>query len=66
VFSVAAENPFLMTQLPLLAVMQGGVAEQSKDIAKHPLPARPGWFTDRTKKENHPVCVDSVAARNSS
>ena len=43
--------------IPLLASPQGGVAERSKNIAKHPLIARPGWFSDSDKKENHPGCV---------
>jgi len=42
---------------PLLASPQGGVAEQSQNIAKHPLIARPGWFSDENNKENHPGCV---------
>jgi hypothetical protein len=33
------------------------VAERIKNIAKHPLIARPGWFSDEDKKENHPGCV---------
>jgi hypothetical protein len=49
--------------IPLLASPQGGVAERLKNIAKHPLNARPGWFSDKNKKENHPGCVASVASR---
>jgi hypothetical protein len=33
------------------------VAERFKKAAKHPLFARPGWFSDENQKENHPVCV---------
>jgi hypothetical protein len=43
--------------IPLLASPQGGVAERLRNIAKHPQIARPGWFSDKNKKENHPGCV---------
>jgi hypothetical protein len=33
------------------------VAERSRNIAKHPLIAQPGWFSDENKKVNHPGCV---------
>src|SRR4030095_13899565 len=42
---------------PLLASPQGGEAERSRNIAKHPLIAKPGWFSDENKKVNHPGCV---------
>jgi hypothetical protein len=42
---------------PLLASPQGGVAKRSRNIAKHPLIAKPGWFSDENKKVNHPGCV---------
>src|SRR5919197_626303 len=35
---------------------EGWPSDQEK-IAKHPLLARPGWFSDGNKKENHPGCV---------
>src|SRR6476646_11299939 len=41
----------------LLASPQGGVAERLRNCAKHPLRARPGWFSDENNKENHPGCV---------
>src|SRR5437867_12760596 len=34
-----------------------GWPSDSENIAKHPLIARPGWFSDESKKENHPGCV---------
>src|SRR5437667_6235201 len=49
---------------PLLASPQGGVAERSKNIAKHPLIAKPGWFSDRNKRKTTPTASVSVASRN--
>jgi hypothetical protein len=40
---------------PLLASPQGGVAERSRDTAKHPLFARPGWFSDENKRYTTPA-----------
>ena len=34
-----------------------GWPSDSRNIAKHPLIARPGWFSDKNNKENHPGCV---------
>src|SRR5437867_2538243 len=34
-----------------------GWPSDSENIAKHPLIARRGWFSDESKKENHPGCV---------
>jgi hypothetical protein len=34
---------------PLLASPQGGVAERSRNVAKHPLIAKPGSFSDENK-----------------
>jgi hypothetical protein len=33
------------------------VAERSINIAKHPLIARPAWFSDKNNEENHPGSV---------
>src|SRR5262245_978923 len=33
--------------IPLLASPQGGVAARSKNVAKHPMNARTGWFSDQ-------------------
>src|SRR5256885_2018425 len=49
---------------PLLASPQGGVAERSKNIAKHPLIAKSGWFSDRNKRKTTPTASVSVASRN--
>src|SRR5439155_8246931 len=49
---------------PLLASPQGGVAERSKNIAKHPLIAKPGWFSDENKRKTTPSASASVASRN--
>jgi hypothetical protein len=35
---------------------EGGLSG-AKNIAKHLLIARPGWFSEENKKENHPGCV---------
>src|SRR5262245_28607413 len=48
---------------PLLASPQGGVAERSINIAKHPLNARPEWFSDATKRKTTPAASISVATR---
>src|SRR5256885_15814389 len=40
--------------IPLLASPQGGVAERVTNIAKLPLIARPGWFSDRKPKGKPP------------
>ena len=53
-------NEFGIQQIPLLAPQQGGVAEPSKKVAKHPLPRGRGGFpidTQTSQKENHLVCV---------
>src|SRR5438874_12378647 len=50
--------------MPLLASPKGGVAERSKMIAKPPLTARPGWFSDENKWKTTPAASASVAARN--
>jgi hypothetical protein len=39
------------------------VAERSRDTAKHPLFARPGWFSDENKRYTTPAPSDSVATR---
>src|SRR4029077_10580721 len=49
---------------PLLASPQGGVAERSKNIAKHPLIAKPGWFSDRNKRKTTPAASVLVASQN--
>src|SRR5690242_10532944 len=53
--------------IPLLALRQGGVAERSKNFAKHPLTARPGWFSElihRRSRKTTPAASASVASRN--
>src|SRR5262249_55402265 len=42
------------SEMPLLAQQQGGVAERSIKAAKHPLIARPGWFSDENKRKTTP------------
>src|SRR5437764_10088942 len=49
---------------PLLASPQGGVAERPKNIAKHPLIAKPGWFSERNKRKTTPSACVAVAMRN--
>src|SRR5437867_4128757 len=49
---------------PLLASPQGGVAERSKNIAKHPLIAKPGWFSDRNKRKTTPAASVLMASQN--
>ena len=41
---------------PCTTARRGGRASK-KNIAKHPNIARTGWFSDRARDENHPVCV---------
>src|SRR5438034_770749 len=48
---------------PLLASPQGGVAERSKNIAKHPLIATPGWFSDESKRKTTPAASALEAPR---
>jgi len=43
--------------VPSLHHRKEGWPSDSKNIAKHPLIARPGWFSEENKKENHPGCV---------
>ena len=42
---------------PSLHHRKEGWLSKSKNIAKHPLIAKPGWFSDGLLKENHPGCV---------
>jgi hypothetical protein len=49
---------------PLLASPQGGVAERSRNIAKHPLFAKPGWFSNRNERKTTLASSVSVATRN--
>src|SRR6266566_2355749 len=49
---------------PLLASPQGGVAERSRNIAKHPLIAKPGWFSDGNQRKTTPTASVFVATRN--
>jgi hypothetical protein len=56
-------DKFELGAIPLLASPQGGVAEQSKNVAKLPLIARPGWFSD-TKRKTTPSASASEASRN--
>src|SRR5437762_4062338 len=46
------------------AVVQGGVAERFRNIAKHLLIARPGWFSDESKRKTTPAASASVASPN--
>jgi hypothetical protein len=43
--------------VPSLHDRKEGWPSDLKNIAKRPLIARPGWFSDKNKKENHPGCV---------
>src|SRR6188474_1343153 len=56
-------NKLESSHSPLLASPQGGVAERSKKMPRSIRIARPGWFSDKNNKENHPGCVASVASR---
>src|SRR5437867_7216440 len=48
---------------PCITARRGGRANQ-KIIAKPPLIARPGWFSDENKRKTTPAASASVAARN--
>src|SRR5437667_8744254 len=52
-----------MRHSPLLASPQG-VAERSKNIAKHPLIAKPVWFSDGNERKTTPAASVSMATRN--
>jgi catechol 2,3-dioxygenase-like lactoylglutathione lyase family enzyme len=56
-------QPKLNANSPLLASAQGGVAERSRNAAKHPLIAKPGWFSDINQRKTTPASSDSMAAR---
>jgi hypothetical protein len=57
-------NKLELSPSPLLVSPQGGVAERSKNGAKRPLNARPGWFSDDTKRKTTPAASASEASRN--
>ena len=44
-------------RVPSLHHRKEGWPGDQENIAKPPLIARTGWFSDPNKKENHPVCV---------
>src|SRR5437660_4256513 len=48
---------------PPCIAARSGVRAIKENIAKHPLLARTGWFSDRTNKEHHPGCVNKDASR---
>src|SRR5207249_3283651 len=54
--------------IPLLASLQHhckeGWPSDSENIAKHPLIARPGWFSDESKRKTTPAASASVASPN--
>src|SRR5689334_19977726 len=43
--------------VPSLHHRKEGWPSDSRNIAKHALIARPGWFSDKNNKEDHPGCV---------
>src|SRR5262249_53337225 len=45
--------------IPLLASLHGGVAARSKNVAKHPINARTGWFSDEDMWNTTPPCDDA-------
>ena len=47
-----SERPF-----PSLHHRKEGWPSDQSNVAQHPVIARPGWFSDGYKKENHPGCV---------
>ena len=57
-------NKLEVSTIPLLASPQGGVAERPSKVAKQPLIARPGGFSDGNKWKTTPVASASVASRN--
>src|SRR5437773_6473357 len=54
--------------IPLLASLRHhckeGWPSDSENIAKHPLIARPGWFSDESKRKTAPAASASVASPN--
>src|SRR5437667_4359200 len=54
--------------IPLLASLlhhcKVGWPSDSENIAKHPLIARPGWFSDESKRKTTPAASASVASPN--
>src|SRR5262245_31473791 len=44
-------------RVPSLHHSREGWPSDQENIAERPLTARPGWFSDRTRKENHSVCA---------
>src|SRR5213594_3910338 len=51
-------------RFPSLHHRKEGWPSDQKIIAKHPLIARPGWFSDENKRKTTPAASVSVAARN--
>src|SRR6266404_767566 len=47
---------------PCIAARRG-VRAIKENVAKHPILASTGWFSDRTDKEHHPGCVNKDASR---
>src|SRR5689334_14445878 len=56
-------NELESSVIPLLASPQGGVAARPKKYTKHPLIARPGWFSNGNKRKTTPAASGSVAAK---
>ena len=50
-------------KLPSLHHRKEGWPSDQQNAAKHPLIARPGWFSDETKRKTTPAASASVAAR---
>ena len=48
----------------LLHHCKEGWTSDSENIAKHPLIARPGWFSDESKRKTTPAASASVASPN--
>src|SRR5437773_12329527 len=52
------------SELPSLHHRKEGWPSDQENAAKHPLIARPGWFSDENKRKTTPAASVSVAARN--
>src|SRR5205823_7026659 len=51
-------------RFPSLHHRKEGWPSDQENAAKHPLIARPGWFSDENKRKTTPAASVSVAARN--
>src|SRR5437868_4649678 len=63
VYEVVNESEWSST-VPSLHERKEGWLSDEKNIAKHPVTAKPGWLSDTNNKENHPGCVFLVASQN--